>query len=127
MGKGKSWRTTGILYVRAASSTRGAARAQSGHSRSSKITIATETPFGGRSNDALSCAASSEAIKSTAKNPSFFVINELDAEDPGAVDPGLISMVTEPAGSVRLRISKSMEVERAAGAALYQKPMLATR
>src|SRR5271168_5311496 len=46
-GSGKSWRTHGMLYLVAASRSRGLARAQSGHSMSSHSTIATRAPAGG--------------------------------------------------------------------------------
>src|SRR5215469_15036606 len=51
MGSGKSWRTTGILYVLEASFTSGAVRRHIGHSRSSNTTMATCDPFGGRSTE----------------------------------------------------------------------------
>src|SRR5579871_5953570 len=54
MGSGKSWTMTGILYAFFASISSGWALAQSGHSRSSKMTIATFWPVGGRSVTALS-------------------------------------------------------------------------
>src|SRR3954462_2845536 len=58
MGSGKSWRTTGILYVFDACSTSGAVRRHIGHSRSSKITMAICGPWGGRSTEStVSCAA----------------------------------------------------------------------
>src|SRR3954470_879128 len=57
MGRGKSWRTTGILYVLDACSTSGAVRRHIGHSRSSKITMAICDPLGGRSTEStVSCA-----------------------------------------------------------------------
>src|SRR5271157_5252866 len=51
MGKGKSYCTSGMLYFFAASCSRGAARAQSGHCRSSKTRMATFEPLGGRSTE----------------------------------------------------------------------------
>src|SRR6266481_3137662 len=54
MGSGKSWTMTGILYAFLASMSNGCALAQSGHSRSSKMTMATFSPAGGRSVPALS-------------------------------------------------------------------------
>src|SRR5947207_1699262 len=47
MGSGKSWRTTGIFSAFETSFTSGAARAQSGHCRSSNTTMATLEPAGG--------------------------------------------------------------------------------
>src|ERR1035438_3677317 len=49
MGRGKSCCTSGMLYCLAASCSNGAARAQSGHSRSSKTMMATFDPLGGQS------------------------------------------------------------------------------
>src|SRR5215469_15957851 len=84
MGSGKSWRTSGILYVRDASATSGAARAQSGHSRSSKITIATEAPLGGFRMETLSCATAAVASHRSSRKPaSFLCISELDAGSSG--------------------------------------------
>ena len=54
IGNGKSWRTTGIFSDLETSLTSGAARAQSGHCKSSKTTIATLLPAGGRSVSAFS-------------------------------------------------------------------------
>src|SRR5215472_14263381 len=65
MGSGKSWRTTGILYVLEASFTSGAVRRHIGHSRSSNTTIATCDPLGGRSTEStVSCAAQRPAATS---------------------------------------------------------------
>ncbi len=50
-GSGKSWRTHGMLYLVAASRSRGLARAQSGHSMSSHSTMATRAPAGGLSTE----------------------------------------------------------------------------
>src|SRR5438874_9812423 len=63
-GKGKSCRTTGILWASAASHTRGYAFAQSGHSRSSNITMATFAPRGGFNAEAS--AAKAQALKPSA-------------------------------------------------------------
>src|SRR5271169_244741 len=51
MGKGKSYCTSGMLYFLAASCSSGAARAQSGHCRSSKTRMATLEPLGGRKTE----------------------------------------------------------------------------
>src|ERR1700736_6445845 len=57
MGSGKSWRTTGILYVFEACSTSGAVRRHMGHCKSSKTTIAICAPLGGRNTElTVSCA-----------------------------------------------------------------------
>src|SRR5258708_37614767 len=45
--RGKSWRTSGILYLSTAAWTMGAAWAQAGHSRSSNSKMATLAPAGG--------------------------------------------------------------------------------
>src|SRR5271170_3540622 len=71
MGKGKSWRTTGILYVFPACATRGASRRHCGHCRSSKTTMAICAPLGGRrAGFTESCARASEANRAMEKaNP----------------------------------------------------------
>src|SRR5437016_9734345 len=81
MGKGKSWRTTGILYVLAACSTKGAARRHCGHCRSSKTTKASCDPLGGRSAELASCATAHDAMKKSTKRneSSFLFIMCLDA------------------------------------------------
>src|SRR6516162_8048225 len=58
MGKGKSYCTSGMLYFLAASCSSGAARAQSGHCRSSKTRSATFDPLGGRNTDVSPAHAS---------------------------------------------------------------------
>src|SRR5579862_4960320 len=66
MGSGKSWRTTGILYVFDACSTKGAVRRHIGHCKSSKTTIATCAPLGGRSTVLrASCAGAGNAAPRT--------------------------------------------------------------
>src|SRR5690349_3389789 len=64
MGKGKSYRTTGTLWAAATSRTMESARAQSGHCRSSNITIAAFAPRGGFSEEAS--AANAQALEPSA-------------------------------------------------------------
>src|SRR5215469_8836615 len=97
MGSGKSWRTTGILYVLEASFTSGAVRRHIGHSRSSNTTIATCDPFGGRSTEStVSCAehkpaATSKNVaidKTAARFQILVLINEF-SRFPASGDPTL--------------------------------------
>src|SRR5215472_18626536 len=82
MGSGKSWRTTGILYVLEASFTRGAVRRHIGHSRPSNTTIATCDPFGGRTTESTvswaadkpAAANNTVAIDRTAKRFHILVL-----------------------------------------------------
>src|SRR5579859_7391045 len=68
IGKGKSCRTTGILYVLAACATRGACRLHCGHCRSSKTTIASVDPLGGRSAGLTASCADRNDVSKTAAN-----------------------------------------------------------
>src|SRR3979490_3066417 len=80
-GSGKSCRTTRILYVLEASSSRGAARRQSGHCRSSNTTRATCAPLGGRSAGSTVWAEAREATNRNARAKAGYevVIDLLDA------------------------------------------------
>src|ERR1035438_1891612 len=80
MGRGKSYCTSGMLYFFAASCSSGAARAQSGHCRSSKTRMATFDPLGGRKTEvspAQAAAARSrhEVNRRAEKNGFSFICN----------------------------------------------------
>src|SRR5438093_6118468 len=81
-GRGKSCRTTGILSVLAACSTKGAARRHCGHCRSSKTTKASCDPLGGRRAELASCATAHDVMNRITKrnDSSFLFIMYLDAE-----------------------------------------------
>src|SRR5215469_10424775 len=65
MGRGKSYCTSGMLYFLAASCSSGAARAQSGHCRSSNTSSATFEPFGGFSTEVSPPHTSAEQARAS--------------------------------------------------------------
>src|SRR5579872_1606433 len=93
---------SGILYVLAASSSNGAARRQSGHSKSSKTTMATCVPLGGRSTGFTGSWASATIAENIvrATTRQFLLIN-WNPKDSGKSP--VVLMVTEFRKECQLR------------------------
>src|ERR1700759_4506715 len=74
IGKGKSWRTSGILCAFAACSSNGESARHFGHSRSSNTINATGAPFGGRSSAGFWAEANEHRSNAAQKGTSFLII-----------------------------------------------------